>query len=349
MALSVSYCRYRLLFKHPFGTAHGLRTGTDSIFIKVEQDDHTGYGEATLPPYLAETTDSVIQRLNALIMNMPTDAVALLRLLEADRDLLAEGPGARAALHTALWDLSNNIYNIAVSQTDRNIQLKSPITLMTVGSGALTDIPKKLKDTVLSGAVKVKLGAPNDQVALSMIKELDHRPLFLDANQGLGSVQEALDRIAWAGKDRVIGMEQPFPKDRPDLHAALKAATEIPIYGDESIQSLADLDIQATKFSGVNVKLMKCGGLDRVKELIDRARELGLKVMLGSMSESSLGCTAMAGFGEQADVVDLDGPWLIKNDPFKGIGMRNGDLTLPQGPGLGVVLMADLDWTPIGA
>lgn len=220
---------------------------------------------------------------------------------------------------------------------------------MTVGSGELTDIATKLKETTLSVALKVKLGAPNDKNAVKLIKELDHRPLFLDANQGLGSVQEALDRIAWAGQDRVIGMEQPFPKNRPDLQSALKAATGVPIYGDESIQSLADLEAQADKFSGVNVKLMKCGGSDRVKEQIDRARVLGLKVMLGSMSESSLGCTAMARFAGQADVVDLDGPWLIKNDPFKGIGMLNGGLTVPKDPGLGATLCAELDWTPIGA
>ncbi len=349
MALKISYCRYRLLFRHPFGTAHGLRTGTDAVFIKAEESGLVGYGEATLPPYVNETVDSVIQRLEALLRNVATDASGLLERLEADRDLLRDGPGARAALHTALMEIIINSHNDVVYQSNRHIQLKSTITLMTVGSGELADIPTKLKDTLQSGAVKVKLGSPNDKDALKLIKELDHRPLFLDANQGLGSVQDALDRIAWADQDRVIGMEQPFPKDRSDLHAALKAATQVPIYGDESIQSLADLEAQAGNFSGVNVKLMKCGGLDRVKEQIDRARELGLKVMLGSMSESSLGCTAMARFARQADVVDLDGPWLIRNDPFKGIGMLNGGLTMPEGPGLGATLCAELDWTPIGA
>lgn len=349
MSLKISYCRYRLLFKHPFGTAHGLRTGTDSVFIKVEENGCIGYGEATLPPYLEETVDSVIQRLIALIGNAPTDAVGLLSKLEEHPELLSEGPAARAALHTALVDLKSKAINSSVRQLDMVNTLKSPTTLMTVGSGDLKDIPIKLKDTLLSGAVKVKLGASNDQDALKMIKELDHRPLFLDANQGLDTVQDALDRVAWVGQDRVIGMEQPFPKDRPDLHAALRAATEVPIYGDESIQSLADLEAHADKFSGVNVKLMKCGGLDRVKELIDRARELGLKVMLGSMSESSLGCTAMAWYADQADVVDLDGPWLIKNDPYKGMIMRNGNVVLPEVPGFGVVLTAELNWTPIGA
>jgi L-alanine-DL-glutamate epimerase-like enolase superfamily enzyme len=144
-------------------------------------------------------------------------------------------------------------------------------------------------------------------------------------------------------------MEQPFPKARPDLHAELKARTRVPVYADESVQDLGDLERTAMAFSGVNVKLMKCGGLDRAAVLVEAARSRGMKVMLGSMSESSLGCTAMAGLADRADVVDLDGPWLLANDPFKGLDIQEGRLMVPAGPGLGAIPIAPLHWTPFVA
>jgi L-Ala-D/L-Glu epimerase len=349
MPLKLSYCRYRLLFKHPFGTAHGLRDGTDTVFIRAEQDGFVGYGEATLPPYLKETTDSVIQRLSAFAVPPCENVADLLERLQGRPGELTGNPAARAALHTAMIDLASKRNNVSVYQGIDRFQLKRSVTLMTVGSGDVNAIPAKIKDTLLAEVIKVKLGALDDELALKKVKSLDNRRLFLDANQGLSTVKEALERIAWAGEDLVIGIEQPFGKDRTDLHAQLLTETTIPVYGDESIQDVADLETKAGSFSGVNIKLMKCGGMDRVKELIDRANGLGIKVMLGSMSESSLGCTVMAHYADLADVVDLDGPWLILNDPFQGMTMLNGEVVLPNGPGYGINLKAELDWTYFGA
>lgn len=350
MGLRLSYCRYRLLFKHPFGTAHGLRDGTDSVFIRAEEDGVSGSGEATLPPYLSEDPDSVLQRLSAFDRSGPWTVRSAMERLSASPDLFAGAPAARAALHTALLDLGLKLHYYSNDQWNTYRDLKQCITLMTVGSGALADVPAKLADTREAAAVKVKLGGADDRVVLEAVKALDDRMLFLDANQGLRSVAEALQRIEWAGAERVIGIEQPFAKDRTDLHQALKDATAVPVYGDESLQDLAELKARAVAFDGVNVKLMKCGGLDRAAAMISRARGAGLKVMLGSMSESSLGCTAMAALAGQADVVDLDGPWLLRNDPFQGITMgAGGRLERPQGPGLGHVPIASLPWIPFGA
>lgn len=156
-------------------------------------------------------------------------------------------------------------------------------------------------------------------------RQLDGRPLFLDANQGLSTIQEALLLVEAAG-DRLLAMEQPFPVKRNDLQKQLQERLGVVIHGDESIQDLNELENSVGVFKGLNIKLMKCGGLDRAKALMDRAAVLGMKVMLGSMSESSLGCTAMAHMAGKADIVDLDGPWSIKNDPFQGISMHHGKL-----------------------
>lgn len=224
-------------------------------------------------------------------------------------------------------------------------------TMVTLGHSDLREIPLKLSELPASSFLKVKLGSRADELSIERIKELDNRPLFLDTNQGWNSVEEAMDMIGKIGPERIVGLEQPFPKHRLDLHAELKTRTTLPIYADESVQSLEDVDRVAHAFHGINLKLMKCGGLDRAVEMIRLARDRGLKVMLGSMSESSLGCGAMACLADHADLVDLDGPWLISNDPFVGLWMEGGELCKKKGPGFGIELKPEavLEWAPIGA
>jgi L-Ala-D/L-Glu epimerase len=174
--------------------------------------------------------------------------------------------------------------------------------------------------------------------------------LLLDANQGWHSVDHALRILDLAGPERIIGLEQPFPVDRVDLQAELSRRTTVPVYADESVQGPEDLGRLAGIFQGVNIKLMKCGGLDIAIQMAMSAIQNGLKVMLGSMSEGSVGCGAMLHLAGLADVVDLDGPWLIANDPFEGVGLRDGRPTLLD-PERGIQLKApdQLVWTPFGA
>ena len=223
--------------------------------------------------------------------------------------------------------------------------------MMTLGHSRLDEIPAKLRELPPSDILKVKLGADQDLEILNAVLRADERPLFLDANQGWTTVAQALAAVDLVGRDRLAGLEQPFAKDRFDLHKELMHQGVARLFADESMQDLRDLERVSAAFSGVNIKLMKCGGLDRAVELIERARELGLGVMLGSMSESSLGCGAMAQLGRFADLIDLDGPWLISNDPFTGLTLEDGRLAHEEVSGIGVRLRteASLDWRPIGA
>ena len=348
MPVTISYCPYRLLFKHPFGTAHGVRTGTDSIFIRVEEDGVIGYGEVTLPPYLKEKTESVINRLYRIGAIGIESSEALLRLVEDKELFSADGQGCRAGLHTALSDLCARQAQVPVHQHLGIKKVKAGVTLVTVGLSKLEELPRKLQELPDSGALKLKVGHEGSCDTIQIIMELDERPLFLDANQGFGTIEEALALVEAAG-DRLLAMEQPFPVDRCDLQREVQGRLQVCTYGDESIQNLIELENAVGVFNGLNIKLMKCGGLDRAKAMADRAMELGMKVMLGSMSESSLGCTAMAHLAGQADIIDLDGPWLIQNDPFEGIAMKDGKLVMPEGPGIGAVLRADLEFKLICA
>lgn len=348
MALRISYCPFRLRFIHPFGTAHGVREGTDSVFIRLEEHDAVGYGEVTLPPYLKEKPAEVIQRLEALGRSGLADSDALRAVLD-DPDVFGPGQqGCRAGVQMAWIDLVGKQKQISVTQLLDIRRSKSVVALVTIGITEPPNVIDKLRELPLFNALKVKIKDRSSMNMIEVIRRLDDRQLFLDANQGLDSVDDALVLAAAAG-DRLLALEQPFAVDRADRQRDLQARIPVCIYGDESIQGPEDLERAPGTFGGVNIKLMKCGGLDRAKAMADRAEALGMKVMLGSMSESSLGCTAMAHLAGQADIADLDGPWLIANDPFRGLGLRDGGLVVPDRPGIGAVLQADLAFDPICA
>lgn len=320
--MEMALARFRLLFIHPFGTAHGLRDGTDSVFVRLTNGERVAYGEATLPPYLKETQHTVHEEIVSFWLKLKRGGMES-HWEDAARTLSSP---ARAAFQMAYKGL-NDRYMSSIISSDHNGSAQG-LSMVTIGMGQVEDIALKLTELPFSPVLKVKLGSPNDLLMIEMIKRLDNRKLFLDANQGWSSVDHAVRVIEAAGPAHVIGLEQPFPKDRWDLHQELKSRTDVPIYADESIQGLADLERAPEAFDGVNLKLMKCGGLDIAEQMAERARELGLRVMLGSMSESSLGCGTMALLADRADLLDLDGPWLIKNDPFAGLRMEQGKLVL---------------------
>jgi L-alanine-DL-glutamate epimerase-like enolase superfamily enzyme len=187
--------------------------------------------------------------------------------------------------------------------------------------------------------IKVKLGGDDDEACLAAIRAA--RPdvrLRVDANAGW-SPEQALRRIeALAGFDLEM-VEQPVPKDEIEGMGYVQRHTEVPVVADESVRTLADVDkLAAAGVRGINLKLMKVGGLAPCLRLLKRARELGLQIMLGCMVETSLGTTAMAHLSGLADWIDLDAPLLIANDPFEGLDYdRHGRIRVPDRPGIGVL------------
>jgi L-alanine-DL-glutamate epimerase-like enolase superfamily enzyme len=349
--LTLSYAPYRLLFRTPFGTAHGMRDGTNAVFIRLEQDGVQGYGECTMPPYVEEDQASVIRALHdpelARAVRTGTDALEAF-LARPDARLQ---PAFRSGLYTSYIDLINKEKGTSVSS--RSEGPGKALAMVTLGHGAVDDYADRVRQLEPGFPVlKIKLGTPDDRQILKAVTRADERPLLLDANQGWRSLDEALMVLEELDPQRIIGIEQPFAKERWDLHEALTERAEVLVIADESIQGLADLERAPGVFGGVNLKLMKCGGLDQAAEMAGRARELGLKVMLGSMSESSLGCATMLALAGLADLADLDGPWLLSNDPFIGLELENGRFTVQSvEAGFGVKLRNGLipSWTPIGA
>ncbi len=318
--MELRFAPYRLRFKQPFGTAHGLRDGTDSVFVRLEDEGVQGFGEATLPPYVKEDQASVTEFLRSLGKSVDRD-----RIFSIDP---GEHPAARAALTTAYFDLISKQECRSIEEILQLNDLPWPASKMSVITLGISDqslVVAKLSELPNFNSLKVKLNGVDDEEILRLVLRLDPRPVLLDANQAWRSVDHALRMMDLVGQDRLIGIEQPFPVERSDLQEDLARQSGILIIADESIQTLNDVERCAGSFSGINIKLMKCGGLDEAVAMLKIAKHRGLKVMLGSMSESSLGCGAMLRLKEHAEVIDLDGPWLISNDPFYGVRLEDGE------------------------
>jgi L-alanine-DL-glutamate epimerase-like enolase superfamily enzyme len=349
--LKLSYAPYRLLFRTPFGTAHGMRDGTDAVFVRLQQDGVYGYGEATMPPYVDEDPERVVRMLHdpdlALALRSGTEALST--YLERPSSVAA--PAFRAALVASFKDLNNKLLSMSSSSEFKGSG--NAVPMVTLGHGEASGYAERVA-ALPSGfpALKIKLGTAADRKILAAVTTADDRPLLLDANQGWNSVEEAVGAINSIDPQRIIGIEQPFPKDRWDMHKALADDTGALVIADESVQDMADLERAVGVFGGVNLKLMKCGGTDQAGRMARRAHELGLKVMLGSMSESTLGCATMLALAGLADLADLDGPWLLSNDPFMGLGLVDGRFVLTEGTfGTGVEPRPgfELDWMPVCA
>lgn len=337
---------YRLLFKHPFSTSHGTRTGTDTVFIRLKHAGRTGYGEVTLPPYLKESQAEVIQRLRELDRSILQDPETLGNALELPEHFPDHAPGFRCGVHMAWADLMAQRDEQPLHKWMGVAQRKQGKTLVTVGAGSSTGLHDLLIELPDSDLLKLKVAHEDDYDTILRVKSLDERMLFIDANQGLRTLG-AVERLMAAGGQRLMALEQPFKVEELELQRRLQRELAIPVYGDESIQDLADLELAAGAFKGVNIKLVKCGGLDRALRMVERADEHGLEVMLGNMSESSLGCTAAAHLSGLANLIDLDGPLLISNDPFRGAELRNRKLRMPERAGIGAVPVQELDFQPV--
>ncbi len=335
MPLRITVCPYRLLFKHPFGTAHGLRDGTDALFVRVEEDGIAGHGEITLPPYVRENVQEARRRIREIARLRAWSVESLI----AELDTLAAltgSPATRAGLHSALIDALARRHGRSLDEELGTAGREKPETVMTIGICTPQEALDRLRELPPETSLKVKVG---DGLAISRISALatsTRARILLDGNQGFKSVAEAARIVRAVPMERLIGIEQPFSTEHDDWNRELSRATGALVIADESLQGIEDLARVTELFDGVNIKLMKCGGLDRAYQLAVRAEMFNLRVMLGCMSESSLGCGTMAQLASEAQIIDLDGPWLLKNDPWRGLELSGGQLHIPSTLGNGI-------------
>lgn len=184
---------------------------------------------------------------------------------------------------------------------------------------------------------KIKLGYENDVEIIEAIREATESVIRIDANGGwdLDESKEKIERLAELNVELI---EQPMPPDKKEEMTYLLSTSSLPLIADESCQGLSDIEMCAGQFHGINIKLMKCGGITPARQMIDLARKHGLKIMIGCMTESSIGISAAAQLVPFVDYVDLDGTMLIKDDIATGVLLRDGHMNYPDLPGLGCTL-----------
>jgi L-alanine-DL-glutamate epimerase-like enolase superfamily enzyme len=211
------------------------------------------------------------------------------------------------------------------------------VTSFTIGIDTPEMVRRKTHEAAPYKIIKVKLGRDTDKELIETIRSVTDKPITVDANQGWRDREEALRMIEWLQARNVVFIEQPMPKEQVDDTAWLRARSPLPLIADESCQRLADVARLQGVFDGINIKLMKCTGLREAHKMITLARALGLKVMLGCMTETSCAISAAAQLSPLVDWADLDGAVLIKNDCFDGATIVDGKVTLNERPGIGVV------------
>lgn len=337
--MKLSYRPYPLQLNHTFTVATCSRTTTPDVLVELEHEGIIGYGEASMPPYLGESIESVCRFLSKVDLSSFFDPMQTEEVLAYVDHLDSGNCAAKASIDIALHDLQGKIQNKPVHEffaPGMNIQTSLPTTY-TIG----IDTEEVVRQKVLEvdgqfRRLKIKVGIPGDHALVQAIRNTTDLPLTVDANQGWTDPQKALDEIEWLASLGCIMVEQPLPKDNLKDLAWLTAHSPLPIIADESIQRWADLSRIADSFSGINIKLMKCTGLHEAYSMILEAQRLGLKVMLGCMTETSCAVSAAAQLASFADFADLDGNLLISNDPFDGMKIVNGCITLNNYPGLGL-------------
>jgi L-Ala-D/L-Glu epimerase len=325
-----------LHLRNPFRLSYGVTESRRSFWLRLRADE--GWGEAAIPPYYGISDDAMIaswQKAVARRDPLPDDPDAIAAWIGAD------GPApARAALDLALHD---RIARQRALSLYRLLDLPVPASLPTSFTIAIAE-PDEMARLAIEAArypiLKIKLGSDDDVARLAAIRAA--RPdarLRVDANAGW-SGEEAVIRLRQIESLDLEMVEQPVAKHDIAGMGYVQAHTDLPIVADESVQSMADLEaLAAAGVRGINLKLMKVGGLGPGVAMLRRARELGLKVMLGCMIETSLGTTAMAHLAGLADWLDLDAPLLIADDPFDGLAYDDdARVRVPDRPGIGAML-----------
>ena len=331
---------YELELRHVFTVSSYSRKTTPGVQVRIEYDGFTGYGEASMPPYLGQSVDSVIKFLRKVDLSRYADPFMLEDIL-ADIDSLSEGDSAaKAAVDIALHDLVGKLLGHPWYRLLGLDPAKAPCTTFTIG----IDTPEVVREKTLECAglykiLKVKVGVPGDRELVETVRSVTDLPLAVDANQGWTDRSKALDEIFWLADHGVVMVEQPMAVGRPDDNAWLTDHSPVPVFA-EAVQRLRDIPSLRGAYSGINIKLMKCTGMREAWKMICAARAEGMKAMLGCMTETSCGISAAAQLSPAVDFADLDGNLLISNDLFSGVTVVDGRLTLPSTPGIGVTPLA---------
>ncbi len=338
--MRLEFLTYDLKLKHTWTIASGLGPGGSMdvapvVLVRLKDTFTAGLGEAPTAQRYAQSAASIQNFLRLVEPEQLTfeDIPASMAYLET------LGPGhasAKCALNVALVDGAARKAGLPVYDLlGLGFAENKHLTSYSIGIDTPQMVRCKVAEASLYPILKLKIGAPGDRENLAALRQIDpKRTVRVDANEAWTSKEEALRNLEWLARDPHIEfVEQPMPAGTPERDLAwLKSRSPLPLFGDESCQNARDVSDCAGCFHGVNVKLIKTGGITGAYDTLRAARAAGLKTMIGCMIETSALISAAAHLAELADYLDLDGNLLVANDPFAGVTANGGSLSFAAAP-----------------
>jgi len=333
--LQLKYYPFELAFEYPFTISKATKTHQPTLITSLGLGNLAGYGEAPAITYynitMQEMIDSLESKRGMIERYALTDPQRFWHFLH---HLIPGQHFLTAALDIAAWDLFAQMRRMPLHQLLGIKWDKAPITDYTIGIDTIENMAAKLEAHPWP-VYKIKTGKPDDIDVLRELRKHTTVPFRIDANEGW-TFEETKMLLPEMQKLGVTLVEQPLPKDAYEEMKELKAISPLPLFADESCRTEDEVKKCVEGFHGINIKLTKCGGITPAMRMIKEARTLGLRVMMGSMNESSIGTAAVANMLPLLDEVDADGPLLLKEDVGTGLTYEQGAIKLSGAPGLGV-------------
>ncbi|MBL7968833.1 MAG: dipeptide epimerase [Prolixibacteraceae bacterium] len=334
--LVLRFIPHELQLRHAFNLANSSRKTTPDVLTSIEFEGVTGYGEASMPPYLGESIESVSKFLSSLNLTQFTDPFQMDDILKYVDSVMPGNCAAKASVDIALHDLVGKLMGQPWYKIWGFDPADTPNTSFTIGIDTPEVVRMKTEEAKPYKILKVKLGQATDREMIETIRSVTNVPMCVDVNQGWTDKNKALEMIHWIKEKGIVFVEQPMPKTAIDDIAWLTEHSPLPIIGDESVQRLPDVMKAKGVYHGINIKLMKCTGMREAHQMLTLAKAVGMKVMIGCMTETSCAVSAAAQLSPKVDWADLDGNLLISNDPYSGVKVVDGKITLIDKPGIGL-------------
>jgi L-Ala-D/L-Glu epimerase len=331
--------QFDLPLRHTFTITHESRDIQPTLIVELKDGEFSGFGEATETPYYGITIQKLVNQLEAVKLKIEAyqleDPKAFWE--EMAMQLLNSHPFALCALDCAAWDLwAKKLSKPLYQAWDLDIS-KNTITDYTIGIDSIEKMVEKLKEMPFP-LYKIKLGTDNDIDIIKALRKHTDAVFRVDAN----TAWTAKQTIEYAPKLKELGVEfieQPLKANDWNGMAEVFKHSVLPIIADESCILEADVAKCAGYFHGINIKLMKCGGLTPALRMIENAKFLGLKTMVGCMTESTIGCSAIAHLLPLLNYVDMDGPLLVEDTISTGITIDYGKIIYANEHGTGAKLI----------
>jgi L-alanine-DL-glutamate epimerase-like enolase superfamily enzyme len=323
--------------RHAFRISRGARTEIRNVFIRIERDGIAGYGEASPNIYYDETWERVVEKIEAarpFVEMLDLQTVAGLEAAWGKLwEIVAPSRAALCAIDVGMWDWLARKRGVSVAELMWGAKPRPVTTFCTIGLSSNEELAIKMEQLRCFPQIKIK---SDEKVRLDVVRYVRARTaglIAVDANCAWGKVDLreisrdlAQLRVAFIEQPRPPGHESDADRDR----------SKLPVFADESCVTEEDVPVVAAHFDGFNIKLVKCGGLTPARHMVLRAKVLKRRLMIGCMLESSALIAAGAVIAQRTEFADLDGAWLLADDPFRGWIFDRGVLTPPSSTGLGI-------------